>query len=58
MKKSFLESLEMEISFEISECEIPLEEIIKEVERKYPSFTFSRTEPRYTSCVMAIFERR
>lgn len=51
---SFLTTIE--ISFEISECELSLNEIIEEVEKKYPEFKFSRTEPRYESCIMAIFE--
>ena len=47
-----------EISFEISESILPLDRIIVEVEKAYPAYKFSRTESRYESCVMAIFERR
>lgn len=47
-----------EISFEISESILPLDRIIAEVEKAYPAYKFSRTESRYESCVMAIFERR
>ena len=55
-KDAFLETIE--ISFEISESELSLKEIISIVEQKYPNYKFSRTEPRYESCVMAIFEGR
>ena len=47
----------MEISFEISEAGIPLERVIEIVEAKYPGWRFSRTEARYESCIMAIFEK-
>ena len=47
-----------EISFEISESGMELSDVIKAVEKKYPAFKFSRTEGRYESCVMAIFELR
>ena len=47
-----------EISFEISELDLPLKDIIEAVEAKYPEYKFNRTEPRYKSCIMAIFERR
>lgn len=56
MNELFLDTIE--ISFEISEVKMPLSEIIKIVEAKYPAFKFSRTEHRYTDCVMAIFEQR
>ena len=46
----------MEISFEISEAGIPLERVIEIVEAKYPGWRFSRTESRYESCIMAVFE--
>lgn len=46
----------IEISFEISESELTLDEIIEEVKKVYPTFKFSRTEARYESCVMAVFE--
>ena len=46
-----------ELSFEISEIEAPLDKIIREIERRYPGWKFSRTEARYQSCIMAIFSR-
>jgi len=46
---------EPELCFEISEVIEPLDEIIKRVEMKYKGFKFSRTEARYESCTMAIF---
>ena len=46
-----------ELSFEISESGMKLEEIIKYVETHFDGWKFSRTEARYESCVMAIFER-
>lgn len=47
-----------ELDFEISESNYDLDTIIKAVEAKYPDYTFNRTESRYISCVMAIFEHR
>ena len=44
-----------ELSFEISEIEAPLDKIIREIEKRYPGWKFSRTEARYQSCIMAIF---
>jgi len=44
-----------ELSFEISEIEAPLDKIIREIEKQYPGWNFSRTEARYQSCIMAIF---
>lgn len=55
---SFLDTIETEINFEISECDMPLQKIIKAVEDRYPGFTFNRTEARYDSCLMAIFEKK
>ena len=46
-----------ELSFEISESEFSLDEIIKWVEREYPGWKFDRTEARYISCLMAIFTK-
>ena len=46
------------LEFEISECEVPLDDIIAAVEKNYPDWKFWATEPRYESCIMAIFERR
>lgn len=46
-----------ELSFEISECDASLEEIVEYVHKTYgEKWKFSRTEKRYMSCVMAIFE--
>ena len=56
--KNILESLEISIEVEISEAHEPLSEIIKAVEDKYPEYRFSRTESRYESCTMAVFEKR
>lgn len=47
-----------ELSFEISESGMYLDDIIKMVERNYTGWKFSRTEARNQSCVMAVFERR
>ena len=46
------------LEFEISESEHSLEDIIMAVEEGYPHYKFDRTEPRYESCIMAIFEPR
>lgn len=46
-----------ELSFEISECGHPIDDVIEKVEREYPGWKFSRTEARYQSCIMAIFEK-
>ena len=46
-----------ELSFEISEMEITIEELIAYVRKHYGDFwKFSRTEKRYESCLVAIFE--
>ena len=45
------------LEFEISECNASLDEIIEAVEREYPDFRFSRTEERYYTCLMAVFEK-
>ena len=47
-----------ELSFEISECGMDLMEIVEMIERDWPGWKFNRTEPRYNSCVMAIFEKK
>lgn len=47
-----------ELSFEVSESEYHLDRIIRAVENLYPEYKFNRTEARYDSCVIAIFERR
>lgn len=46
-----------ELSFEISESGMTLDEIIELVESTYKGWKFSRTEARYQTCIMAIFER-
>lgn len=49
-----------EISFEISERGFDaakFREFVDAVEAEYPGYRFNRTESRYESCVMAIFER-
>ena len=46
------------LEFEISGYDGELDDIIKAVEKKYPEYKFVATEPRYLSCVIAIFERR
>ena len=48
---------EPEMDLEISEIDAPLEEIIQAISRQYPGWKFSRTEKRYESCIMAIFEK-
>lgn len=45
----------VELSVDISERPLELDEIIKIVEDEYPDFRFDRTESRYRSCLMAIF---
>lgn len=45
-----------ELAFEISESEYDLKEIIEAVQMQYPGWRFNRTEARYQSCVVAIFE--
>ena len=46
---------EPELSFEISESAMSLDEIIENVHKVCPGWTFDRTESRYESCVVAIF---
>lgn len=47
----------VELSFEISESNITIEELTKYVHRRYgKQWKFNRTEHRYESCTMAIFE--
>lgn len=45
-----------ELSFEISESSKTLDEIIAMVTECFPGWKFNRTEARYESCVVAIFE--
>lgn len=47
-----------ELSFEISECNMDLMEIVEMIEKDWPGWKFNRTESRYQSCVMAIFEKK
>lgn len=54
----FIETVVPELSFEVSESGLGLDEIIVAVENKYKGWKFSRTEARYDTCVMAVFERR
>ena len=56
--RDIVSSLTQELSFEISESEYSLEQIIRAVEQEYPAYKFNRCEPRYESCIMAIFEKR
>ena len=56
--KNIVDTLYRELSFEISESEYSLDQIIKAVEQEYPNYKFSRSETRYESCIMAIFEPR
>jgi hypothetical protein len=46
-----------ELSFEISESGMDLDTIITAVQNAYPGWKFNRTEVRYESCLMAIFEK-
>ena len=46
-----------ELSFEISESGLTIDEVIREVHHLYGyDWEFDRTEARYDSCVMAIFQ--
>lgn len=56
MREEILSRVEKWIEVEISELDIPLEEIIEEVEKANPDYRVSGTEPRYESCVIARFE--
>lgn len=45
-----------ELSFEISESNISIDELEAFVKKAYgPRWKFDRTEARYESCIMAIF---
>lgn len=44
------------IEVEISEVDYHLARIIRAIEEEYPNYKFNRTENRYESCVIAIFE--
>lgn len=46
---------EPELSFEISESKNSLDEIIEAVQKRFPNARFNRTESRYDSCIVAIF---
>ena len=54
--RDIVASLSRELSFEISESNYTHDEIIKAVEQQFPGYKFNRTESRYDSCIMAIFE--
>ena len=52
-----LESLNATLEVEISELDVSLDEIIAYVKKRYGNrWKFDRTEARYESCIMAIFE--
>jgi len=52
-----IEAMHTELSVEISEIDASMDEIIAYVHRVYGNkWKFDRTESRYLSCVMAIFE--
>lgn len=52
-----LESLTATLEVEISELDASLDEVIAYVKKRYGSrWKFNRTEARYKSCIMAIFE--
>ena len=53
-----IDTMRPELHFEISECGMELDEVIKLIEQRYPGWKFNRTEPRYMSCIMAIFEQQ
>ena len=55
-KVTNFEELSMDIEIEISEVDVDIRELEKWVQKKFPNARFSRTEPRYESCIMAIFE--
>ena len=53
-----LDSLSVTIEVEISELDADIWEIEKAVKKKFgENWKFDRTESRYESCIMAIFER-
>lgn len=53
-----LDDVNRYIEVEISEYKhLTLDEIIRAVTTGHPNYKFNRTEPRYQSCIMAIFER-
>lgn len=57
--KELVAAMTPELSFEISEADITIDELIREVHRQYGyHWEFDRTEARYDSCVMAIFQLR
>ena len=58
MKEELKTRLEKWIELEISELNMPLDEIITEVEDQYPDYKFYCVEPRYESCVIVRFEHR
>lgn len=54
-KQILLDSVILELSVEVSESNLTLDEIIDIIRSKYPRYYFDRTESRYDSCVMAVF---
>ena len=56
MREEIKTRVQLMLEVEISELDIPLEEIIREVETAYPAYRFSCTEPKYQSCIIARFE--
>ena len=53
-----VEAMHVEIDVEISEIDASLDEIIDYVHKVYGDcWKFDRTEARYDSCVMAVFNR-
>ena len=55
--KEIVRTFYPELAFEISESEYDLKDIIEAVQMQYPGWRFNRTEERYLSCVVAIFEK-
>lgn len=55
---ALLNSINLELSVEVSESNLTLDEIIDIVQSQYPHYHFDRTEAKYESCVMAVFVYR
>lgn len=52
-----LETMNPTLEVEISEIDATLDEVILYIQKRYGRrWKFNRTEPRYESCIMAIFE--
>ncbi len=54
-KEVLLNSVVLELSVEVSESNLTLDEIIDIIHKKYPHYHFDRTAAKYESCVMAVF---